>query len=391
MQVDLARYDDVVHSIYDAALRPEQWPAALAQAAALLGATRSMLFTWKHSPVQGGFIFRHNLPEVAPNYWVIKNMFEDPFAKAAVARGLTGEGMALIGSDLVPMAELQTTDFYKRLWAPVNIGHMCFGHVFDGTDAHKLPTVLTFLRSLSDAPFEQGHAELLRRLLAHMARAMGVMFHLRDSEWRIAANEAALDRLGSGVVLVDAARKVQFANQQAQGFFVRADTLLLGSVGSATPLQMRLHQRLAPFERSFQQAITQALQPLEQDVTEHFSQALLLPADDGRPACVVHAVPLARSHSFASGGSHAKAIVFLYDLQSVASVEPTLLCDLFGMTQAEARTALQLTLGGNIDQMAARLGIAPSTFKTQLQAAYMKSSTGRQADLLKLLLALATR
>ena len=63
----------------------------------------------------------------------------------------------------------------------------------------------------------------------------------------------------------------------------------------------------------------------------------------------------------------------------------------FGLTMAEARTALQMTQGGSLDEMAARLGVSINTCKTQLQAAYAKTGTHRQADLLKLLLGLASR
>lgn len=46
MQIDLARYDDLVHGIYDAALRQDRWSEVLAGVAALLEATRAVLFTW---------------------------------------------------------------------------------------------------------------------------------------------------------------------------------------------------------------------------------------------------------------------------------------------------------------------------------------------------------
>ena len=68
-----------------------------------------------------------------------------------------------------------------------------------------------------------------------------------------------------------------------------------------------------------------------------------------------------------------------------------LLCRLLKLTPAEARAALQLTQGGGSEEMATRLGVASNTLKTQLQAAYTKTGTHRQADLLKLLLALASR
>ncbi len=45
MDVDLARYDDVVHAIYDSALNPSSWQETIAAIADLCGASSALLFT----------------------------------------------------------------------------------------------------------------------------------------------------------------------------------------------------------------------------------------------------------------------------------------------------------------------------------------------------------
>ena len=104
---------------------------------------------------------------------------------------------------------------------------------------------------------------------------------------------------------------------------------------------------------------------------------------------VLHVAPLGNAPAFAIGGTRPHAIVFLYDLEAAASVAPGTLCELFGLTGAEARAALQVLQGGSVTDMAQRLGVAANTFKSQIKAVYAKTHTNRQADLLKLLLALA--
>jgi DNA-binding CsgD family transcriptional regulator len=121
----------------------------------------------------------------------------------------------------------------------------------------------------------------------------------------------------------------------------------------------------------------------------HFSNALLLPDADGKPICVLHAAPLGQASALAVGSAAPKAIVFLYDLAAAAQVPPAMLCKLFDFTPAETRAAQQMLQGGSAEAMAQRLGVTVNTFKSQLKAAYAKSGTHRQADFLKLLLALA--
>ena len=93
-----------------------------------------------------------------------------------------------------------------------------------------------------------------------------------------------------------------------------------------------------------------------------------------------------QSFGTADGARPSRAIVFLYRLESVAQVRSELLCELFSLTPAEARAALQLLHGGGVTEMAERLGVSVNTFKTQLRVACEKTHTHRQADLLKLLL-----
>lgn len=391
MPIGLADYDDVIHRIYDAAVRPDRWQDTVSAIAGLFQAPRALLFTWAHTPQQGGFLFTHNISQSALEHWAAKSMHEDPFVRAARATGVMVEGHATIDEELVPLDQLLATPFYKELWEPMDIGRLVTGVVFDATDSRKLPTVLSLYRSLRDEPFLRADADLLRRVLAHLSRALGVMFHLRDKDLRVAASVAALDRLDGGVVLFDDACQVRFANRAAQLLFASGETVVVGGPDSLAPGRMSLARRLAFLERRFQAMVRQAVDPRVGDVPEHFSQALVLPEREGRPGCVVHAAPLAATHGFQTGSTGVSGVAFLYDLQRAALVHPDLLCALFGTTPAESLAALQVLQGGSIGEMALRLGVSPNTLKTQLKAAYAKSGTHRQADLLKLLLALASR
>ncbi|WP_295987922.1 helix-turn-helix transcriptional regulator [uncultured Variovorax sp.] len=399
--LQLDDYDDLVHQIYDASLNPDGWPAVMARVVRACRATRGGLFTPQHTPAQGGLMIPVDLPESMMALWAARfsGVENDPFTRAAVARGLFREGAALDGDDLVPTPALLPTPFYRELWSPVDIGRMCGGVVFDSTDAHKLPTALVLFRRLQDAPFGSAELELVRRLVAHLSRALGVMFHLRGAQWREASLRATLDRLGCGVVLVSASDGVSFMNASAARQVageVAADALWRMETAAGRPPMLRLAPRLARFEAGFRRAIASALDPLNADEEGHFSQALLLPDAKGRPRCVVHAAPL-RASSLAGmlptreGSTAAQAILFLYDLTAALAVPPSLLVKLFGLTEAEARVALQVLQGGSAGEMAATLGVATSTVRAQLQAVYGKTGTHRRADLLKMLLSLAAR
>lgn len=393
MPISMAQYDKVLHHIYDAALQPARWSDALAAICEASGCGRGVLFTPAHGLPQGGLAFPHNIPQSNVEQWSARGVHEDPHVEQVFARGLMREGVVVNSEELVPLAELQKTSFYQDLWQPIDIARLCSGVIFDGTDSHKIPTAISVYRSLSEPSFDAEDMQLMQRLVPHISRALGVMYHLRDSEFRVAASLTALDRLPAGVVLLDQRAHPCFLNAAAQRMLQGDRPVVLQKAPQmAHANRLALARHLHLHESEFQKAIADAVSPPRIESATHFSQAMVLPDAEDKPSFVVHAAPLGGSSASSAfplrGDNPPCAVVFLYDLGEV-SVAPELLIKLFSLTPAEARACLQMLRGGSMEVMAHRAGISVNTLKTHLQAAYAKTSTRRQADLLKLLLALS--
>ena len=386
--MQLAEYDALVHRIYNAALQPDRWSAVVGDIGRACEATRGLLFTPLHRPATGGFAFAHNLSESMMQRWGASGIADDPITQEAFARDLLVEGNAFNGCELIPRERLLASRLYRELWEPIGIGQVCSGVVFGGTDARTLPTAVSIYRDRGEPPFDASQPALMRRLMAHMSRSLGVMFHLRDSSLQAASNLGSLERLSTGVALLNSDGTLQFANAAADRIFCSGRHVTRQSSRAGTAPKLSLAARLAGQERRFQRAIAQALAPLD-TTQEHFSNAVVLPDEQGKPSCVLHVAPLGDGLALAVANERPRAIVFLYDLSAAASVPPGLLCELFDLTGAEAQVALQVLQGGPAEAMARRSGVSINTFKTQLKAVYAKTRTNRHSDLLKLMLALA--
>ena len=393
MDATFATYDSLVHQIYDAALEPTRWTQVVRDITRACGGCSGMLFTPMHGPQQGGITIVDNIPQWTLEHWAARSIREDPYMCVANQRGLVREGFVVNGSDLVTEEELLQTRFYRELWEPIELAKVCSGVVFDGTDSFKLPTVLSIFGRLQDPPFGALQLDFIQRLLPHMSRALGVMYHLRESRLHEATSLATLERMTSGVVLLDGQGRLHFANDAARRQFGNRDlwsVRRLPDGGETLALASHFHVLNAELQR----AVAVALNPLTASAPDHFSDALVLSDPAGKPSCVIHVASLGSTTADRQlgrqGGAGARAILFLYDLQAASSVPPKLLAKLFALTPAESRAALQLLQGGNVDVMAERLGVAANTLKSQLKSVYAKTHTHRQADLLKLLLSLAT-
>jgi DNA-binding CsgD family transcriptional regulator len=66
-------------------------------------------------------------------------------------------------------------------------------------------------------------------------------------------------------------------------------------------------------------------------------------------------------------------------------LEPTALCDLFGLTSREAAIAMLLADGHGLEEIARRLRMAIGTARNHLKSVFEKTDTTRQAELVALL------
>ena len=387
----LDRYDALLHAIYAAALEPQRWPSVVEQIAIQWAAPRALLYSFSLASGAVGFSFAHNISARELQIYAARSTTTDPFVEAARHRGLLTEGCALVGHELVPMTALVTTAFYRDIWQPLGIAHLCTGVVFDGSDSYQAPTVISLYRTIDDPPFTETDRSLLQRLVAHLSRSLGVMRHLRDRELTITATAAAFDGLPHGVVLLSQALHVLHLNTAAHAMVQRQSVICLARTdhSQGTGETLALPRSLQHLQPRFDAWLRSAWPIDMRQEVAHFSSAFVLLGEQGEPRCVLHAAPLlAHSDAWTFAGSLPRVVVMAYDLADV-HIEPQQLCHLFGLTPAEALAALQVLRGGSVAEMAARLQVSANTFKTQLAAAYAKTMTHRQTDLLKLLLSLS--
>jgi DNA-binding CsgD family transcriptional regulator len=77
------------------------------------------------------------------------------------------------------------------------------------------------------------------------------------------------------------------------------------------------------------------------------------------------------------------AVIYVTDPDRPQETHSELLQRLFGLTPTEAKLTAQLVLGHSLDEASEILGVAKSTSRTHLLSIFSKTSTNRQADLIK--------
>lgn len=194
---------------------------------------------------------------------------------------------------------------------------------------------------------------------------------MRDVTERRRAEET-LNLLSTGMILVDHDCQLLMANSSASRILNSGDGLLL------------INGTIAARRKSQAEQLRNLVRDVCSGSPRNTSAAVMIidRGDDIRPLSIM-AAPLQFSH--VEAGSSVAAI-FVRDLEVRQSVPAEVLGKLFGLTPAEARVVVELVKGKRLQEVADDLNVSLNTVRNQLKQIFSKTSTGRQSELISLVL-----
>jgi len=203
---------------------------------------------------------------------------------------------------------------------------------------------------------------------------------MRDVTERRRAEET-LNLLSTGMALVDRDCRLLLANRSATRLLDMGDGLTLshGRIGATHRQQMEQLRDL----------VDSACSTAERDAEEDtFAGVMTIDRDENvRPLSIMVAPVQLSAES--EGGDSQVAAIFIRDLEVRQSVPPGVLAKLFGLTPAEARVVVELVKGKRPQEVADDLSVSLNTVRNQLKQIFSKTETGRQSELISLVLSSA--
>jgi DNA-binding CsgD family transcriptional regulator len=389
---DLEHLSSLIDHVYLGATDASLWPDIIAHACGWLGSPKGMLYTPLHGGEQGGFYFQHGLTDSFLELYKAKYQAVDLWTQAVVRRKLFTEGTVLLGTDLVPHDTLVASPWYRDCLEMGDISRLLTSVVFSLQDMDAspriadMPTACSFYRRSIDEDYTELERRKLALLVPHFSRALGVMTRLRLGDLKVASSLSALDRLPTAVLLLSAAGDVLFSNRAATAMLAGSDALRIEPTAGARGLG-RLVAKRASVNREIARALSGAGGI---DDVLHFSSVIKVPGRVVGQDWLVQLSRVGLGSAFSAEGEVPEVIAFLTDPRRPLDLAPDMLSRTYGLTPAEARAAVAATGGGSIDEIAARLALSPNTVKTQLKQVYAKTGAGGRADLVRLILGLAT-
>ncbi|CAN7214875.1 hypothetical protein D9M68_82250 [compost metagenome] len=230
-------------------------------------------------------------------------------------------------------------------------------------------------------------ARALDWAIPHVRQAMA----LRDRTHQVSALAHAsaqlMERLPFGVIVFRDDGKPLLANSIGEAWVRRLLPAASIETSAVAPPAAAVREEADwQLSRPFAEALRAACNPANPQP----AQALRAADSAGRQAQVV-LLPLPPAHHLAMDWQRPSVLVAIHEPGTAPMTLPAVLRDLYGLTPAETRLALQLSSGIGLPEACELIGIRRETGRTQLKAIFTKTATGTQAQLAHLLTRLGVR
>ena len=366
MASDLA-CGDIIHVAHHAAGDPSLWEEVASRLSGELHAAAVAFIDHNRALGQGDIAHAAGIPRQfrclyrqrfgSKNAWL--NAWRDCDA-----------GQCVTGAELVANWELARTAFYRDWLRPQNLHHAILAAL---CRRDSKVSCLLALRPLDREPFGAADKRRLGALLPELRCAYELGFRFAASRSRAEIMRDALEALPEAIFVVERDGYAAFANRAAEALLGQRDglTITLGLLTAGSCQETR--------------ELRQRLQVMANGGTDRpaAGEEMLLSRPSGAPPLIVRLVPLAHMAVDESGRSNAVVLVFVCQIDSLEAAQR--LCGYYRMTPSEARLAALILKGHSLLAAASELRITKNTARTHMKRIYLKTSTHRQADLIRLL------
>jgi DNA-binding CsgD family transcriptional regulator/PAS domain-containing protein len=365
--------NSIIRDVYACALDDKPWQDVVTRTATLLDASGAFLFTTFLPESDGGLFVSHGVPEREAKKYLTEVATVDVWYHELLKRhGSLNTGVLWKSDDLLPEKALRRTRFFADYCVPTDIGRNLGTMVGDGLSSRSPMTPLCVYRPIRSKAFSAADSSRLAALQPHFTQALTMRQELRLARQGTAA--LALERVSTAVVVLAKDRKILLANPAAERIFETCGMALVkdGRLCASTSRQSS--------------ALDKALQACCAYRFENaFTPSVRLGGQPGHGVVLRLAPPPASTPL----ESRAGAVAFLSCEGATALDIRSLMRVLYALSPAEAELVKGLAEGLSPESFAERRGVGLATVRTQLRAAFSKTGTRRQSELMRLVYSIA--
>ncbi|MDU9393002.1 helix-turn-helix transcriptional regulator [Pseudomonas sp. zfem002] len=370
MGLELADYERLIGTIYDAALDTPRMSEALQQLRALFQANFvTLILRVADEPFLSPMMVAGDveLEEGGVNHYAY-------YAKSTLFDRLPVDRVFTI-EDLMSEAEWLSSSFYLLYCEPYGC-HQMLGVDIGMPDGGILR--LRINRQRDQARFGEAERAMCAMLMPHLRRALHMHSLLDRSESLGSLYSQTISRLAVATIVLDESGSVLQLNPVAREILDSNDGLKLvgGRLEATYPSDNRELSRLV------RNAFTRARQG---DGAGQGAEAMSVSRPSGQVnlGVVVELIP---SQELLDGKGKPTVMVYVRDAVGKSLVSNVVTSQLYHLTPAETALALELANGLSLEEASELLNIRRNTARAHLRSIFSKTGVRRQTELVRIML-----
>lgn len=272
--------------------------------------------------------------------------------------------------------------FYQDFLIPHGGRYVSATKLIDDADVQFL---MAFMGRRERDPVSAADLPLLEQFKHHFTEAFRNFVHLRETYAELGMARELLSQFSYPMLLVDEMGAIWHRNAMAEQ--------LLRQQGPVSERNGYLQFGNAVSQKALAQALHDFQLSAPRQAGQASRKAIGLAMKNGH-RLLAFVSALRSDVAIGAFGRAPRALVIFYDtadLQTHTCLQPLIVGECFDLTPAEARVAVQIAAGASLKEIAQRNGTALTTVRTQLHSVMAKAEVERQADLVRVLLALPAR
>ncbi|HET7716678.1 MAG TPA: helix-turn-helix transcriptional regulator [Bauldia sp.] len=360
----------IIGGLYDAALEPARWEAALGLARDFVGGTAAAIYS--RDILGASFAVHHEDQRLDPHY---KQLYFEKYHRLdpmTVGQAMSTVDNPFASTDIIDPGELSTTRIYQEWIRPQ--GFVDFINISLEKSA-KAVILFGIFRHQRDGMVDDDSRRRMALIGPHLKRAAMIGTSFADTTAENAALADTLDGLSTALFLV-----------KGNGHIVHANTSgheMLAAATAVSVVRGQLMSRDHAANRVLQEAIAAAADG--DGAVGGRAAALILSSHDGQ-LHLAHLMPLTCGARREAGHAYgAAAAIFVRKVAVDIQSTPEVIARHYRLTPSELRVLFGIVELGGVPEVAETLGISVATVKTHLNRVFAKTGVARQADLVKLI------
>ncbi len=363
-------YVSLIGEIYEATLDPVRWRRVIEQICQATHSRSGAIFIQDKDVETINGLYAHGLPALANMLY--SGGIDSP-----------GSGLEILASE--PAGAARTfinpdepgfphSVYFEQVLRPTGIYYVAGLNIVNDEHWH---VGLGLHRYKEQGLFEDEVLALLTRLAPHMARALRIQKEFTRLRIRVQELSASLSHLITGVIVVNEKAEPIYLNPVARAMLAYHPALFLqgNRLGTSDSLHSdRLHHAIVDMITQGDADPPDAIRAI----------GLHDKSDDSSLIAVLSHYRL--SDPVCPQREEARVVIYLSDPDASLPISPDTLEQVYGLTDAEAKVAICLANGLEMDAIAEVNGISVNTVRTQVKRVYAKTGVKRQAELVRLLL-----